>query len=77
MERHNGLEIASDCKKMQPKYTGIAPFNTSPTRVIMPSLTPASLFTLVAPIFRLPLFFISIDVKSLVRIRPKGIEPSR
>ena len=57
--------------------SGAIPLKTSKKRVKLAiNLFPA-LNTLVAPIFFEPIFLISLFKKSLVVIKPKGIEPDR
>jgi len=58
------------------RYTGNAPLNTSPARVIIPSLFPAILLTFVAPMLPLPFCLISRVVNNFVKIKPQGTEPS-
>ena len=56
---------------------GITAFKTSKDNVLYPSNLLPALKAFVAPIFPEPIFLISLPIKVLVKISPKGIEPNK
>lgn len=61
--------------KRTARYVGMAPFAMSAKRVISPGVKPAIRLTLVAPIFPLPCFLMSLPENIAAITRPQGTEP--
>ncbi len=66
---------AVDKPRYFPIITGIKPFDISRTPDTRPNFKPRTLETLVAPMFPLPIFLISIPLIILTNINPNGILP--